>query len=853
MPAVAEPDALADALKTAGLEPVSLSAGDLADPAKLDVKKMPLLVLPYGGAYPAAGLEALDRYLRAGGGLIAFGAERFTDPLFQVDGRWFSLSSGKSQGARTLAPTWDLKNHGSGAPLKASGDGSANNPFRFDADEVKSSMYAGTKPGPLPEPGALIIFEARGDQRTPLLCLELQEADGSRWKQIISLSPSWREYRVHTATFSSYATPSRTNDYFRGAKAKMLYFGLIRQMAGAGPHRFELRNLKIQEADVPSKLVFDAGIPIAGRDQVRKYFGRQHVPALPTKPWPEYFAEGVPFEGGRLMPAGDHPLISGFAPDSFSSPTDGRLLVQKPSARLDSAGEPILLFPERTAAPRVIGLLEATDALRKKLGLAAALIIHQSGPYAGGRWAILSLNRLDAAARGGKATLEVFGRVARYIASGVVIEQGSPAFSMREGRGRVDFAQPLRNRSQAALDLKIECSLAQSNVPVVKATKTLDLRPFQSAATTWHTAPLDALNWRSYGAATEISVGEVLLDRVTYRVDAREALHDLCEFLVARAGKANGKFSGTHYFVDHRGARTLLAAYEIFGNERYRDTAIGWAKVMVEEQRTDGGYRMGYGIGTRGESCFVADGGEIALGVARAACYATGEERRRLLESVRAYMGFRDSFRVNGGGIGVGWSATDFSKRPTVRLEKPEKIFAPELNTYTIGCTLGAAYVWATLTGRPEDLQSARTDADWFLARSKSASGATAESFVLAHHLETDPAQSRRYEEYLRERFVKPMAESKAAWWLLRGGRASLDTHAMSYCVKQLAPDPRLECQMARATSAMYAKESPTSVYRLYEKPALNHDEWIYLCFGGVGLAETVEPMVTLKRIKADR
>jgi len=114
---------------------------------------------------------------------------------------------------------------------------------------------------------------------------------------------------------------------------------------------------------------------------------------------------------------------------------------------------------------------------------------------------------------------------------------------------------------------------------------------------------------------------------------------------------------------------------------------------------------MGYGIGTRGESCFVADGGEIALGVARAACYATGEERRRLLASVRAYMGYRDSFRVKGGGVGVGWSATDFSKRPTVRLEKP----------------------------------------------------------------------------------------------------------------------------------------------------ALNHDEWIYLCFGGVGLAETVEPMVTLKRIKADR
>lgn len=49
------------------------TAADLADPAVLDARRVPLLVMPSGNAFPEAALNTLRRYRRAGGSLITFG------------------------------------------------------------------------------------------------------------------------------------------------------------------------------------------------------------------------------------------------------------------------------------------------------------------------------------------------------------------------------------------------------------------------------------------------------------------------------------------------------------------------------------------------------------------------------------------------------------------------------------------------------------------------------------------------------------------------------------------------------------------------------------------------------------
>ncbi len=160
---------------------------------------------------------------------------------------------------------------------------------------------------------------------------------------------------------------------------------------------------------------------------------------------------------------------------------------------------------------------------------------------------------------------------------------------------------------------------------------------------------------------------------------------------------------------------------------------------------------------------------------------------------------------------------------------------------------MGAAYAWSTLDGGPDATAAARADADWFMTRhTRALTGASAESYVLAHALECDPPRRERYAAFLRAHFVEPMGRTETAWWLGHGGRAALDLHALVYCHERLGRDPRLLAQMARAACAMFGRGSLTSIDRLIGRRGLTHDEWIYLCFGGIGLADAVQPMASL-------
>ena len=35
----------------------------------------------------------------------------------------------------------------------------------------------------------------------------------------------------------------------------------------------------------------------------------------------------------------------------------------------------------------------------------------------------------------------------------------------------------------------------------------------------------------------------------------------------------------------------------------------------------------------------------------------------------------------------------------------------------------------------------------------------------------------------------------------------------------------------------------------LIEQPALGHDAWIYICYGSLGLADVVKPMVSMENL----
>jgi hypothetical protein len=334
-----------------------------------------------------------------------------------------------------------------------------------------------------------------------------------------------------------------------------------------------------------------------------------------------------------------------------------------------------------------------------------------------------------------------------------------------------------------------------------------------------------------------------LVDQMSTTLDIRATLLAVCDHLVTRQKeRGDGKFSGTA-FVDNRGARGLLAAYDLTGDRRYLEAAIAWGEAIIAEQRKDGGYLMGYGYYPQGNECYVADGGEIACGIARLVSYVPKDQRQRFLDSLAAYMRYRDSFRCAGGGIGVGWCMSDYGVRPIKRLDKLTKIYAPEQNIYTIGCTLTAAVMHAQLTDNPEDNAAAVRDAYWWMERCQSTSGgAFVESAVWANKFLKGSAIKRDTAEFLRTRFLPHVTRPDNPWWADGGGRTVQGLDGLAYYYHAIEEDPEVLAALIRAAWHVASPQSPAGIPRVLLSRKLNQDQWRYLHFASVSLPELLEP-----------
>jgi len=330
------------------------------------------------------------------------------------------------------------------------------------------------------------------------------------------------------------------------------------------------------------------------------------------------------------------------------------------------------------------------------------------------------------------------------------------------------------------------------------------------------------------------------------RVDAKRTFFELVDRLLERQ-REDGTFSGIS-FEDNRAVRGLLGAYEMTDEEKYRDSAVRWGEEMIRLQREDGGYRMGYGIGRKGEACYVADGGEIAIAMARLTSYLHGEQREKFVKSLKAYFGYRESFRQDNGAIGVGWCLHDYGRRPIVPLDKPTRIYSGEKNAYTIGCTLAAASAYALITEDPDDMQMALRDTDWLLEHYKSYSGASAESAFWAHHFIADEELKARIVEELRSGFRQRVAQPTDRSWLSGGGRSVLDLDGIAWWLWAVdADDAEMQAAFGRWIYALCAPNSTSAVRRLLSEADLNATERRFVDFLAVALADAVQPMVSLR------
>lgn len=853
-----DPERLASILSAHGMAANLVSATRLAEAGALNQRWVDLVILPYGGVFPADARDAFLKYVRYGGSFLTLGGLAFEKQVRLVDGEWMEvgevvpddrslalIADFDGQTAVTWDPSHSAEDDAVSVEEVEPGAAGTRRAAHLSLDELRAYAYGGLTGGvSAPDPEHPILsFWARGDEDTKQLAIEPREQDGSRWKKVVPLNTEWQRYTIPAAQFLSYATEDRggPGDHLHPERVASLWFGFTRGMVGGGPHAVWLDQIAwapaLKEAGAPPAPMR----PPVGADLTFAAFG-SHIDSSPVAN--NTIPVSIPLqriERAAALRAADGQFVLD------TKPRRGRFsgyLAPAPTYRpRTGTGEAVRIGGPRTG--RLVPLLEAVGQDGGSLGPMAALFLPSSKLARDAVWAFSGIDNADVAEVLGPAFDKALCRVADIAAGSPMLDEPELHFATEDGRPFAEFGAKVRGRPADGRQLGLIARVSGNG-----KRREVEAKAFREAVKPAEAASVRmSLGLFRQGASRielELRAGGDELDREIVVVDTRQSFLDLANWLLTNQAE-DGTYSGVS-FQDNRAARGLLGAYEITGDVRYRDSAIRWGEEMVRLQRDDGGYRMGYGITDKGESCYVADGGEVAIAMARLVTYAEGERRQRFIDSVRAYMGYRESFREPNGAIGVGWCLHDYGQRPIVPLDKPTRIFSGETNQYTIGCTLAAAAAYATITGDPKDKAMALQDTEWLLEHYHSLSGAAAESAVWAHRFIADEGLKRRIEDHMRESFRARIVNPADRSWLAGSGRTVLDLDPIEYWLQSIDPeDAEMQAARARWVHALCGSNSTSAVRLLLENESRNNAERRFLCFAVIALADAVQPMVSLR------
>jgi len=842
-----DPERIARLLTDRGFATTLATSEQFTEPGALDPEWVDLVILPYGGSFPAVARDAFMQYVRTGGSFLSLGGLPFERPMYRVDGEWVPAgvaTPSPDAPASVVAdfdatiPEWDLSHAGEGenvipSMVEPGADGTPRG-AALSFPDLAGFAYGGIAQGAGAPDAAtsLLCFSAKGDAATTQVAVEVQETDRSRWKKVVRLTDEWRPFCIPASTFLSYATKDRggPGDHLAPERVDRIYFGLTRGMVGGGSHTVcidQVRWCRPKREPLPPVPPMRSA---AEADPTVQAFGSDTAAQAAEWTLP-IFTPLVRIGKATSLRADRNGWLAGVAPiEAELSGYEVRIPTALPP------DDPKSLSIGGRRAGRYVSLLSAYDAAGNRLGPIAGAFLPAGKAQLKAVWACSGVDNADLLQLLGPAAGDLLARVAEVAA-------GAPALSELD----VDFSADERDATRLVVVGRArgrEGRAATYHISLDAGERSCRLQDYEGKLPNrFHLALLHDGVTVPYAFRIALE-SRALTDRSEVVVDPKDTLLRLVDWLVANQ-KPDGTFSGIS-FEDNRAARGLLGAFEITGDTRYRDAAIRWGQEMLRLQREDGGYRMGYGITKKGEECYVADGGEIAIAIARLTSYTEGTERQRFVDSLQAYMGYRESFREDNGAIGVGWCLQDYSKRPIMPLDTPTRIYAGEQNTYTIGCTLAAACAHAKITGRPEDLRMALRDTEWLLSHYKSLSGAAMESAIWAHHYIADADLSRRIEDHLRESFYPRITNPEDRGWLKGGGRSVLDLDGIAYWLKNVDQTAPMRAAHGRWLYALGGSNSTSRIEDLLDGRHLKSDDKRFLCFAAVALADAVQPMVSM-------
>ncbi|PIX46330.1 MAG: hypothetical protein COZ06_33275 [Armatimonadetes bacterium CG_4_10_14_3_um_filter_66_18] len=480
-PPPTDPQALAELLEREGFHVTRLSTADLTSNDRMDPRRFNVLVLPYSEVYPAAGGAALETFLASGGAYVALGGCGPTAPLYRSGDGWLRADAvGKTAWADTGTEAWDSNRRGdeTGLAVAATEEGAL-----FSTAEVAAYAYAGRKLPPLPPTASVLCFDARGDGRTPFLCLELRERDGSRWKHVLPLSEQWQKRRLPLTTVASYASKQRgtKGDYLHADRAESLWFGFTRAMVGPGAHEFRIRGLRFAESPVPPDEI--AASPSHNPNHVlaARFFGKDLVSV----------GEAADLSCGprAARTSGRLGVTSGVMPVHFPLSADQAATVTA-----------CPLTPLPTAGTRLVPLLEVVRDDTAERSVVAAMVMNYSGPYSGSVRAAIGVSGVDLLAGVIPGMREGTVDLCRFLCEGIV--WGDPRLECRPvGQDvRLSVTCPLLSRAEGPAVVASHGALVSGQAREERSAS-VTLKAHGTAQLSLGEFPASAADWRDWSVS----------------------------------------------------------------------------------------------------------------------------------------------------------------------------------------------------------------------------------------------------------------------------------------------------------------------------------------------------------------
>jgi hypothetical protein len=329
----------------------------------------------------------------------------------------------------------------------------------------------------------------------------------------------------------------------------------------------------------------------------------------------------------------------------------------------------------------------------------------------------------------------------------------------------------------------------------------------------------------------------------------------------------------TSIFINSNLARTLIACFELTGEERYLQEALAWFDILVNLQQmtlsANGDTAGFWGDFNPSGNIYLGDAGTSATALAGAVRFAKGNRREKYMQALQLYANFVrfgaiDDPQGKGRGGANGWIIREGQSSGAIGCGYYRNELS--LSPYTISTSVtGAAFFssFYALTQDREYLQIAESAGRWLI----SVREPTGEIPYILHNSQSDswPLDTMSYvadgiiglylrtdSEIVRAEIRKSMARSvqwllnlqnaDGTWGKLRSEdqqRSQGILNLLVWYYNEISPNP-LILDGVRSNYGFFLKPANSAKFGVKELP-------ITTGFVGLGIAEVLEPGITYR------